>query len=209
MEFAPESYDTVGEVVDELSELQSRQSLSKTDEFWLRSGRNSLERGLARESLFRPPLPTYSGSFSGDSFEELLAKILENSPYTWRQTSETFVIYPRESSRLQYPVTLEAAQGETIGEILNTIMEQDPHADKGSRHLKLPNKRLAKKGGNHEEDLYAIGVSSKLSIDNVSAMESLTRVVELTGPRVRWIVSPAGALEQEPPRPLLVGIVGQ
>ena len=70
----------------------------------------------------------YTGWFTAPSFDRLLGAVTQgmaSAPYAWRRIGDTYVVYPRERSLLDYSVSFNT-EALTVEQAVEKILDQKP-----------------------------------------------------------------------------------
>lgn len=127
--------------------------------------------------------PRYTGHFTASTLEGLLTEVTTGTPYTWRKIRQTYLLHPRTSSLLAYPVTLDT-KGLNVDEAVTKVLDQKPDAPRIGRMQVY----IGPVGPGQNPFHWLKAKLPPLQLKDVPAREALCIVTEASKPRLFWHV---------------------
>jgi len=167
---------TLKERIGTLTEAAEQRELTPKEQHHLKQALGLLEQGAGLDMGVDDARHLFFGRFEGDTVPELLDALCADGPYGWVEDNGTYVIVPREGSRLEYPVTL-SVDNMSIHDVVDAIGTQDPSAQYTPPLI-----------GSSAETYMRIHELTvpRLELVDVPAIEALCRAVEGAGGQLAW-----------------------
>jgi hypothetical protein len=160
-----------------------RRTLSSKEQRLLELARQWRREGKSEDAAF-DMAQHYTGRFTAPSFDRLLDAVTQgtaSAPYVWRRIGDTYVVYPRERSLLDYSVSLNT-EGLTVEQAVQKILDQKPQ---GARIGRMQTYVGPARPGTDPMPWLKTKLP-KLPVENVTAMEALCLVTERADPDLVW-----------------------
>lgn len=171
---------SLAEAIAQLESIAKTRELTPKEQKRLELALQDRREGKPDDHRFDLAL-RYNGRFSAPSFDGLLTELTKTTPYTWRKIGETYVVYPRAGSLLDYPVSLNT-EGLTVDQAVQKILDQKPQ---GARIGRMQVGGVPIRPGD-DPCPWLKAILPKFELKNVPAMEALCRVTESPAPDFVW-----------------------
>jgi hypothetical protein len=116
----------LGEFIQEMeAAAHRRQPMSPALQKRLQHARSLLKDGNPPNLLIDQKFFPYSGRFSAPTIEALLDQLTSQGPYAWKRISQSYVVYPRAGSVLNFPVSVDL-HNISLMDAVKIILDQSP-----------------------------------------------------------------------------------
>lgn len=181
LDFDPEKDGvTLGRELRELEQAARTRPLWPAETNRLALARKLLAEGKPESMIFDIG-ERYQVRIIADSMEALLARLTPGTAYTWGKVENTFVLRPRNGSKLAYAVTLNT-EGMTVEQAVQAILQQQP--DGSHIGLAMTVGMPVRDGADPMPWLRA--KAPPLTLSAVTALEALCRVTAGANPDSVW-----------------------
>ncbi len=169
---------TAKQAITDWEKRSETRSLTVREKDAYDSLRNNMAQGRITEST-RVDIKSqrFYGSYSGNTIGDVLDKLTSGSQYKWKENNGTYVVFPKDMSVLDFPVSLSVSN-KKLGDVIQNILSQGSQRTKfalAEFHIGL------KPYPNIEERVIA-----NLDIENIKARDALCQAVETVGSNVVW-----------------------
>ena len=166
---------TLGDIERKMEVLAKTQPLSPKEQLWSRNAHQLLQQGVNRQSLFDLNCWRQSGHFIAPTMDQLLDKVMKNSPYNWARRNGSYYIHPQKASVLDFPVSLDISD-KSLPEVALALIAQAPS----------PKDIILSSNGSC--DLSSVRVR-RIVLNKIQAAEALFRIVEAASPTMCWCLA--------------------
>ena len=172
---------TIGQALQQIEDAAKRRTLTTNENLRLADIRRLLAKGPRENEPYGSPAPRYDKHITANTVEEFLGQLTQGTPYDWRRFGNTYVVCPRDASRLAFRVTL-STDGLTVEEAEMKILAQQPTNSQITTVTIMHMPVMA--GTDPTPELHA--KLPALDLKNVLAMEALCRITEAARPDSVW-----------------------
>jgi hypothetical protein len=170
----------IGEFIQEMETAAKAGPLSPAQRKRLEIARGFMKEGKTPDMPFDLKFFPYSGVYSATTIEGLLDRLTEQGPYTWKRISRSYVVYPRERSVLDFPVSVDL-RDVSLQDAVNNILAQSPEPNKIGMVVVVT--------GPVRPRYLDARIRGSLRVQNSPAMYVLTQAVESADSKVCWEIA--------------------
>ena len=172
---------TLGKALRDLGAKENAGTLRPGEKERLAAARRIKTQGkLSDETLFDVGV-RYSECITANSVADFLVQLTRGTPYDFRQVGHTWVVLPRDESRLSFIVSLDAT-GLSVEQAAEAIVKQQPGQNPIATGLIISGPQLP---GTDPTPWLSVRLPS-LGLKAVPALDALCRITEMAYPRSVW-----------------------